>query len=66
MLAPSRDLIVGIRAALLLDRLYDDERFQPMFEADERRHVFADIQLRDDPSESPVAVGSADNGRECG
>ena len=66
MLAPSRDLIVGIRAALLLDRLYDDERLQPMFEADERRNVFADIQVRDDPSGSPVAVGSADNGRECG
>ena len=66
MLAPSRDLIVGIRAALLLDRLHDDERFRPMIEADERRNVFADIQLRDDPFESPVAVGSAVNGRECG
>lgn len=66
MLAPSRDLIIGIRAALLLDRLHDDERFRPMIEADERRNVFADIQLRDDPSESPVAVGSAVNGRECG
>jgi hypothetical protein len=26
MLAPSRHLIIGVRAALLLDRLHDDEQ----------------------------------------
>jgi hypothetical protein len=67
MLAPSRDLIVGIRAALLLDRLYDDEGFPPLLlAADEPRNVLVDFQLRDNRSESPVAVGSAANGRECG